>query len=390
MRQKDNIHVFETLLEWSHLASFHNYDEAPEETSILIRQDTDLAPTHGAKQEESETKYLLKLDASPLISQLRSQFAENEEDRSQLWGINKLEKGLIRQLIQLWSKAQKRAFVRTRLNFELHVAVGLRSIHKLITHGGDAPRVEEKNVDDGTWIETAFAEGNNPKVSSHFSLSPLDAGSYNPRRGDFEEFGPNSRDFDDIEQPSQIWESEAAKLAEPATNILKTLNESAGGYCLDWKGARIPKIQVGELIGVQSAMSANQFGVGIVRWMRRSPEDTLQVGVQMVAPNAMAVNARLERNKSDESQECLLLPEVGTSGQPTSFICPSYPFKLGDLLEVNEGENLREIKLTRLMEASGSVSQFQFAYLDQSESSDSEESQDESSDSDFDNLWSNL
>jgi hypothetical protein len=57
---------------------------------------------------------------------------------------------------------------------------------------------------------------------------------------------------------------------------------------------------------------------------------------------------------------------------------------------VNEGENLREIKLTRLMEASGAVSQFQFAYLDQSESSDSDDSQGESSDSDFDNLWSNL
>ncbi len=390
MRQKDNIHVFETLLEWSHLASFHSFDDAPEETSILIRQDTDLAPNHGAKQEGSETKYLLKLDASPLISQLRSQFAENEEDRPQLWGIQKLDKGLIRQLILLWSKAQKRAFVRTKLNFELHVAVGLRSIHKLITHGGDTPRVEDKSVDDGTWIETAFAEGNNPKISSHFSLSPLDGGSYNPRRGDFEDFGPNSRDFDAIEQPSQIWENESAKPAEPATNILKTLNESAGGYCLDWKGRHIPKIQVGELIGVQSAMSANQFGVGIVRWMRRSPEDTLQVGVQMVAPNAVAVNARLESNKSDESQECLLLPEVGTSGQPTSFICPSYPFKLGDLLVVNEGENLREIKLTRLMEASGAISQFQFAYLDQSESSDSDESKDESSDSDFDNLWSNL
>jgi hypothetical protein len=390
MRQKDNILVYNTLLEWSHLASFHGYDDAPEESSILIRQDTDLAPTHGAKQEESETKYLLKLDAAQLISQLRSQFAENEEDKTQLWGVNKLDKALVRQLIQLWSKAQKRAFVRTRLNFELHIAVGLRSIHKLITLGSDVPSLEEKNIDDGTWIETTFAEGNNPKISTHFSLSPLDAGSYNPRRGDFEDFGPNSRDFDAIEQPSQIWENETAKPAEPTTNILKTLNESAGGYCLDWKGTHIPKIQVGELIGVQSAMSANQFGVGMVRWMRRSPEENLQVGVQMVAPNAVAVNARLKSNKSDESQECLLLPEVGTSGQPTSFICPSYPFKLGDLLVVNEGENLREIKLTRLMEASGAVSQFQFAYLDQSDSSDKEESQEDNSDSDFDNLWSNL
>ncbi|MCU7845175.1 MAG: hypothetical protein KZQ93_15205 [Candidatus Thiodiazotropha sp. (ex Monitilora ramsayi)] len=390
MRQKDNILIFDTLLEWSHLANFHSYEDAPEEASIVIRQDTDLAPAHETALSESETKYLLKMDASRLIGQLRAQFGDNQEEIGQLWGINELDKGLVRQLIKLWSKAQKRAFVRTKLNFELRIAVGLRSIHKLITYGGESSREEEKSVDDGTWIETAFAEGHNPKISAHFSLMPLDTGSYNPRRGDFEEFGPNSHDFDDIEPASQIWESETTKLSEPATNILKTINESAGGYCLDWKGEQIPKIQVGELIGVQSAMSANQFGVGMVRWMRRSPDDSLQVGVQMVAPNAMAVTARLESNKADDSQECLLLPEVGTSGQPTSFICPSYPYQLGNLLIVNEGENLREIKLTRLMEASGSVSQFQFAYLDQGDAKEGDDSQEDSGDTDFDNLWSNL
>ncbi|MCU7851950.1 MAG: hypothetical protein KZQ80_07035 [Candidatus Thiodiazotropha sp. (ex Monitilora ramsayi)] len=390
MRQKDNVLVFDTLLEWSHLVDFHTYEDAPEEASIVVRQDTDLAPTHETIEGDADNKYLLKLDASQLIVKLRGQFAEQQEG-SQLWGITALDKSLVRQLIKLWSKAQKRAFVRTKLNFELRIAVGLRSIHKLITFGGDVGREEEKEIDDGTWIETAFAEGNNPKISPHFSLMPMEADNYNPRRGDFEEFGPNSRDFDAIEPSSQIWESETTKLEEPATNILKTINESAGGYCLDWKGEQIPKIQVGELIGVQSAMSANQFGVGMVRWMRRTRDDSLQVGVQMVAPNAMAVNARLESNKKDEPQECLLLPEVGTSGQPTSFICSSYPFKLGHELIVNEGENLREIKLTRLLEASGAVSQFQFAYLDQGELADGDESQDESGgETDFDNLWSNL
>lgn len=391
MRQKENILVFDTLLEWSHLAQFHKYEGAPEETTIIVRQDTDLAPSHESNIADADTKYLLKLDASPLIAQLRDQFSESPDENSALWGINALDKSLVRQLIKLWSKAQKRAFVRTKLNFELRIAVGLRSIHKLISSGDEPVKQETRQEDDGTWIETSFGEGSHLKISPHFSLMPMDSGSYNPRRSDFEEFGPNTRDFEDTRPAEQIWESESHKKIEPTTNVFKTINESAGGYCLDWSGMQIPKIQVGELIGVQTAMSANQFGVGMVRWMRRTPMESLQVGVQMIAPNAMAVTARQESDKKSEPHECLLLPEVGTSGQPTSFICHTYPFRLGNVLIVNEGENMREIKLTRLLEASGAISQFQFVYLDEGGVTESDESQEGfGEDTDFDNLWSTL
>ena len=390
MRQKDNLLIFDTLLEWSHLAKIHSYDSAPEETTIIIRQDTDLAPSHETSIADAENKYLFKMDANDLIAQLRDQFSEHPEKKHPLQGIGNLDTGLVRQLIKLWSKAQKRAFVRTKLNFELRIAVGLRSIHKLISVGSEPGKPFENREEDGTWIETAFAEGHNLKISPHFSLMPIDGDSYNPRRGDFEEFGPNTRDFDGLESMSQIWDEEPSKLAEPTTNTFKTINESAGGYCLDWSGEHIPRIQVGELIGVSDLMSANQFGVGMVRWMRRSPDERLQVGVQMIAPNAMAVTARTEQEKKGESHDCLLLPEVGTSGQPTSFICPSYPFKLGNELRINEGENLREIKLTRLLEASGAISQFQFVYLDHSDIPDQEEQSDGLDDTDFDQLWSTL
>jgi cyclic-di-GMP-binding protein len=392
MRQKDNQKIFDALIQWSHLAKLYSYGEAPEETTIIIRQDTDLAPSHETSTTDVDNKYLLKLDANDLIVQLRDQFSEHPAEKPHLKDVNTLDTGLVRQLIKLLSKAQKRAFVRTKLNFELRIAVGLRSIHKLIALGYEPEKPQEKQEEDGTWIETAFAEGASLKISSHFSLMPMEGESYNPRRGDFEEFGPNSRDFDTLQEPvSQIWEEEPSKLAEPATNTFKTINESAGGYCLDWSGDHIPKIQVGELIGVQSAMSANQFGVGMVRWIRRSPDERLQVGVQMIAPNAMAVSAKKEQQPKAQTHDCLLLPEVGTSGQPTSFICPSYPFKLGNQLQVNEGENLREIKLTRLLEASGSISQFQFVYLDHNDAPDQDDGDEGfGDDTDFDNLWSTL
>ena len=394
MRQKENIQIFDTLLEWSRYASFHTYEDAPEDSSITIRQDTDLAPSHEARGHDPDTKYLLVLDATQLLSRLREQFNDTPEEHQTLFGIDELDKGVIRQLIMLWSKAQKRAFVRTKLNFELRIAVGLRSVYKLITLG-DAPSStsEEKHEDDGTWIETQFAHGNELHVTPRFSLQPLDIASYNPRRGDFEEFGPNSTDYSEMaaEPEIEIWQDDKEQQLDDTTNLFNTINESAGGYCLDWRGKQIPKIQVGELIGVQSAMAASQFGVGMVRWMRSADSESMQVGVQMIAPNALAVTARLAEQKTNKQEKCLLLPEVGTSGQPTSFICPSYPFSLGKKLLINDGENTQEIKLTRLLESSGSISQFQFVHLDDKGASISKDENDDfDDDSDYESLWSTL
>ncbi|MCU7906581.1 MAG: hypothetical protein KZQ76_12210 [Candidatus Thiodiazotropha sp. (ex Epidulcina cf. delphinae)] len=394
MRQKENIQVFDTLLEWSRYAVFYPYGNAPEDSSITIRQDTDLAPGHETGIPDTDTKYLLIMDASQLLSRLRERFGDTPEDHRSLFGTDELNKGLIRQLIMLWSKAQKRAFVRTKLNFELRIAVGLRSVYKLITLGEESSSSDEEDEEDGTWIETQFAHGNELHISPHFSLMPMDVAAYNPRRSNFEEFGPSSTDFGvpASEPVIGIWQDESKIPMDGTTNLFNTINESAGGYCLDWRGKHIPKVQVGELIGVQSAMSASQFGVGMVRWMRSSDNESMQVGVQMIAPNALAVTAKPAHQKGGKSEECLLLPEVGTSGQPTSFICPVYPFSLGKTLRINDGENTKEIKLTRLLESSGAIAQFQFIYPDRQSASQNNKDDSDGLDenSDFETLWSTL
>ncbi|MCG7910624.1 MAG: hypothetical protein JAY67_13405 [Candidatus Thiodiazotropha taylori] len=394
MRQKENLQLFDTLLDWSGHTNLYSYEDAPEESSITIHQDSDTAPSHENKSPSIATKYLLILEVSGLLSQMRDHFTDDQESKHSLSGIDELDKGVIRQLIMLWSKAQKRAFVRTKLNFELRIAVGLRSVHKLITLGDvPEPAPETEDQDEATWIDAQFAHGQEMHVEARFSLQPMDVASYNPRRGNFEEFGPNSTDISEMndEPKLEIWQDDKEQEMDKATCLFTTINESAGGYCLDWRGKEIPKIQVGELIGVQSAMSAAQFGVGMVRWMQTSDDESMQVGVQMIAPNAMAVTAQLANQSDGQQEKCLLLPEVGTSGQPTSLICPSYPFSLGKTLLIHDRENTQEIKLTRLLESSGSISQYQFVHLDENAAAKMKEDQNDlDDDSDYESLWSTL
>ncbi|MDJ0808118.1 MAG: hypothetical protein QNJ78_14950 [Gammaproteobacteria bacterium] len=394
IRQKENIQIFDALLEWAKHTRFYTNDEAPTEATIVLKQDSDVPPAHSTLGSDADSKYTLKLDASKLISKLRNHFDEDGPE-NKLWDIDFLDKNLLRQLIQLWSSEQKRTFVRTKLNFELRVAVGLSKIYRLVLDGKNqqAEELPEQGENQAAWVEQKFAEGNLFDISARFTLEPMDNNNRTEaRRGGFEEFGPNTNDMGSEHTAPPIWDISKSQEEAESTYLFNTLNESAGGYCLDWKGKQPPRILVGELIGIQSAMTNSQFGVGLVRWMKNHPEESLQVGLQMIAPNAIAVTAKHQDIANSNPHECLLLPEVGTSGQPTSFICPSYPFNVGDLLTIDDGETTREIKLTRLLESSGAVSQFQFTHLD-NHTYPQEEDQDEDdldADSDFDNLWSTL
>ncbi|MBL3619668.1 MAG: hypothetical protein JMN26_18385 [gamma proteobacterium endosymbiont of Lamellibrachia anaximandri] len=296
----------------------------------------------------------------------------------------------LRQLIQLWTSIPQREFVRTKLNFELRVAVGLSDIYHLTKSPG-TPResnTEARLQEDVDWMGQQTTRGelnaNRLDADSSFTLIPIEP-SNDIRRSGFEEFGPGSRDESEPEPAVPIWGNGRDTDNSAQIHTFRTLNESAGGYCMAWQGARTPAIKVGELIGIQSASANGQFGVGIVRWIRNTQKNSLQVGLQMIAPNAVAVEAQRENLPNAQTHECLLLPEVGTSGQPASFICPSYPFHVGNKMKLDDGSNNRKIKLKRLLETTGTISQFQFSYLDQVDQS-AEGSSDE--DSDFDNIWS--
>lgn len=387
IRQRENIQLFDALLEWAEHTRFYRDDETASEASIIIQQDFDVAPCHGAIRDKTNSKFILKLDVSELIHKLRKQF-DSQTEVETLQGGESLDQNLLRQLIQLWSTEQKRSFMRTKLNFELNVAVGISNIYQLLKNNN----LEDEQVEELARDKPVKNPEKGYEILSRFTLEPLETENWTEvRRNNFEDFGPISRDPQDIEPILPIWGKSEQTQRISETFLFQTLNESAGGYCLDWRGEQIPKILVGELIGIQSSMSSDQFGIGLIRWMKSTTNESMQVGVQMIAPDAIAIKARKANQASQSAHEALLLPEVGTSGQPTSFICPAFPFKVGDLLTIDDGQQ-RKIKLTRLLESSGAISQFQFIHLDQSKVGNRfTHDNDELGDSiDFGNLWSTL
>ena len=91
----------------------------------------------------------------------------------------------------------------------------------------------------------------------------------------------------------------------------------------------------------------------------------LELGVQMLSPGAVAIAARPDKKGShdEDFNRGLLLPEIASIRQQATLVLSSPPFRLGDTAIVNcHGTNVR-VKLTRMVENTGSFAQFQYTSL---------------------------
>jgi hypothetical protein len=152
------------------------------------------------------------------------------------------------------------------------------------------------------------------------------------------------------------------------THNWKMLNVSAGGYCMLWDNPETTRAQVGELLGIREEGDPDTFHwrLGVIRWLKYADKRGLELGVQMLSPGTVAIAARADSNhhgKDEDYTRGLLLPEIASIQQRATLLLPCPPFKVGDTAIANcQGKEVR-VKLTELVENTGSFAQFQFESL---------------------------
>lgn len=393
MRQREIETVTQSLEQWHTLTTLARpTGEALSPFDFVADLSSDSPPLHNmlAGDPSSHRSHRV-LNTQTLVKTLREAFEQLQSGNdSQGSGTQlKLSKHLLRQLIQIFSSAPKREFVRTRLNFELKVAAGVTAIHSLLTteQTEQEPSAARQTASDLDWLDQPTSNLPNPSLyamsNSKLTLEGFDESIQETiLASSFGESGCR-------QDGTPIW---ASRPAEQPTETFscKTDNESAGGYCINWQGSNAPKIKIGEVIGVQSATVKNQFAIGISRWMRNLPGQGLQLGLQMIAPTVTAILVHhLEQdNPASQPHKSLALPELKASEQPASLILPTLPFKTGDLIMIVEAGRERKAKLTHLVESTGAFAQFHFTYLDPQRGTGNH--RDEEDEAGFDNIWSML
>jgi len=370
LRQRQIRILNDKLPEWVESVHISAAAEAiAKDTCFIVQLKKDQPSNHASLVPKPISKPALELDTTKLIGLLQRMRDDMPADSGGIQtGIQQTDVGieLLDRLINAWGTIQKRRFVRTRLNFDLEIVVGLNRIHRRI-NGENEIDPDTSNFDDlddefdvtGLNEESTFSS-ELLDAESGLALVPIEDSGHIHLQG-YDSVGVITQK--EQGPTPEIWQAGAfLDSGQSCTSTLRTLNESAGGYCVNWQGPDIPGIIVGELVGVQSPNDPSNHGLTIVRWMRNDPEQGLQLGLELIASNAYAVLVFETERRRRTPINCLLIPGLKSTDQPTSLITPLLPFKMGDSLQIKYTDSERSVKLTRLLESTGAFAQFQFEY----------------------------
>ena len=381
LRQREIEAVFQNGVRWGKaldVSSAEGIEVKP--THRLVDLTADKEPMLVERLAEPAKGRFLLVDLAPLADTLRAELEKIGGEAPQE-AHRKLVGAMLQQLSDSWVQPPTRRFSRTRLVFELRVLVGLAAIHRELSSQHAAVAAPRRGQ----------ARHLTPE-SVAYALAPLglDLLSEDPAVT-----GPK-------EQPINFHsDQDAAPASPPVAVTVRTNNESAAGYCIEWYAQNAPRIRVGEVLGIQSVHEDMQFSVGLIRWIQYATRDSLRVGVELIAPQCRAVNSyvgdlrAVRDRRSLKTEPALLLPAVPAGDRPATVLLPTIKHKQGDVVWLYSEAADQRVRLGELVDATGACSRFAFDVLEENARGrparkDKEATATGEDRPDFDNLWSNL
>ncbi|MHB1247132.1 MAG: hypothetical protein ACYCZH_11860 [Sulfuriferula sp.] len=101
----------------------------------------------------------------------------------------------------------------------------------------------------------------------------------------------------------------------------KIVNDSASGLALHKRNNISVTLKVGEVVAVRSHQLSS-WNIGVVRWLRNSPADQIEFGLQMLSPNPQPVWVRNAVGRIRTNQPALLLPANPILQLPQQLLVP--------------------------------------------------------------------
>ena len=138
------------------------------------------------------------------------------------------------------------------------------------------------------------------------------------------------------------------------------LNISATGVSIRRHPTADKNIKIGSLIGLKTK-GEQLWSLGLVRWASCGTKDRLDVGVQLISPQAQSAMARIDGRGADEM--VLLLPEIIAAKQVASIITPRGMFEPARQMVLTLENKSIHIMLTRLTDRSQYFERMQYSVI---------------------------
>lgn len=362
LRQGDVGRVYGALERWASYCQLNPIDawQQDGQGQFGVPADIDDQPKYLDLNKDHPVGVEWVLDTTALGRRLREQFTHltsSESDEASVRAANippDMSPQLMGRVMQSWGMMLKRGYSRVETDGDdaVEVALGLSAINHFV--GGEAAQTE--GGADAWQGETELADD-----------SPLP------------------------------WAAGTRRNVDYKTLRCQVKDEGPGGYRLQWSGETSAQAQVGVLVGIRrcdATVKDGPWGIGVIRWMRATKEDQMEVGLQMLAPAAEAarIHACNVKGPCGERVFGLLLPAIPAAKASDSIVGPVFLTNF-EVAMVHAGAANRKVRFTRLVENTGAFARFEFEILARSEAEQGElrrRQEDDVDEPGYESIWSSI
>lgn len=397
LRQQEIAQISELL---GKISQMTRLDSDPTEThDFIVNLSSDSAPFHSSLLQNEMSAHYRGIEVSEIVETLELEL----KDKSQQQRALKVDDYTQKHLLGAWGDMATRTFARVDGDGKLQVAVGLSASHYVISdllYGVDEPITDltgdqlidslEGSLKDAIILD-AGDEGHftrpGKRVRTSSVSKPNPAHLRDNSMWDAMYRNRSVQSTENADSPYQFMEQN--KNDNPSTHNTQqatVINISPGGFCLKLNTPLPKQTQTGEIIGLieYGADDHVTWNIGTIRWMRRKHSGELEIGVQLIAPNAVPVKGQLHNSHSDDNlyQRCLRLPAIDGIGQPETLLTSPLPFRERAKVRIKTDEGTQDLLLLSQIDSGLSYKQFTFDLLDSNPDRDTKDNND-----DFDAVW---
>lgn len=351
LRQNEIHYIYNGLLEWATASRLHQVNNTQKLGLFAVNLRSDLPPAYRVLRQDLQADGNWRiLDTSEMAHRMQQALSGQAGSTARASGLG--DAHTMQRLMLAWGIMPKRKFSRYRQDASIRLVMGLNSIHRL----ADVPTaVEKQEPDDGAGNRHDHLYLQDPTIEQATRIRPQAPSGERPD-SDRRQTGAHGGLLRGAY-------SAAGGSANPVESW-KMQNMSAGGFCLLWDSDTASCAQVGELVAImpQEASDQDNWQLGVIRWMKFTPEHGLELGIQMLSPGATAVWAHVCEGEaaSGNRLQGILLPEIRALNQPASLLLPSLPFRTGCVSKLEREAGTETIMLTRQLENTGTFAQYNY------------------------------
>lgn len=360
LRQRDILQLVEKLPQWSQLTSLQSIDEPSSLFVVALTSDT--PPRYKSLLNLQGHHSLIGFNTSSLVSSLKAITASStsEPQAKQPATLVNQQRNLLEHLEQAWGDIAQREFDRTPTQGTIEMCIGMSAVHFHLS----GEQLFEETLKDHTQEATSklSLQEESKTTSSDVWAMAIDAPedieslpSYEPL--DYKSMADES---DDVELERQH-ALELYKIVEA-----HIVNQSPGGYCVEWREDAPAQLQTGDILALRAANSSSWF-IGNIRWIRQSLDKGTQIGIELLAPQVVPCGLQLIRGGREVSSylRALQIPEIKAISRPACLITPKVPFREGSTVRVNESGYERKALLKQLMWQTDGFSQYKYTLFNE-------------------------